>query len=382
MKIAVLIVAAGRGIRAGGEIPKQYRPLAGKPVLQHTIEAMLGSAKTTSVTVVISENDRAKFEKISACFLDKRLLPAVIGGAERQVSVHNGLESLSSNPPDIVLIHDAARPFTPPKVFEDLIDALKSFPCAFPVLPIVDALWKTKGDIVVAPVPRDALVRAQTPQGFHYPAILKAHREYTGSAPDDVTIAHAAGLAVKTVAGDSRNFKITLPEDFAKAERILEQQMIKCGNGFDVHAFESGNKVTLCGVDIPHDQSLKGHSDADVAMHAITDAIYGALAEGDIGRHFPPSDAKWRGAASEIFLKHASDLASERGYAISHIDCTIICEHPKIGPHADAMRHEIARIVSKDVGDVSIKATTSEGLGFTGRKEGIAAMATATLVKI
>lgn len=379
MNIAAVIVAAGRGTRAGGGTPKQFRDLAGKPVLRHTVDAMLALPEITSVTIVLSPADKVIYQQSIAGLTDLRLRQPVNGGEDRRNSVRNGLESLVDSPPDFVLIHDAARPLTPTAVTRAVISALDSSPAAFPVLPVVDALWQTENGLATSPQSRETLVRAQTPQGFHFPEILAAHRAHSGPADDDVTIARHAGLAVACVPGDTVNFKITTQEDFTRAERQLEPPMIRCGNGFDVHAFTLGDHVTLCGIDIPHDQALKGHSDADVAMHAITDAIYGALARGDIGQHFPPSDPQWKEAPSDIFLRHANELASDLNMAVTHIDCTIICEHPKIGPHAQAMRENVARILDLSPDAVSIKATTSEGLGFTGRGEGIAAMATATL---
>ncbi len=379
MTIAALIVAAGRGTRFGGESPKQYADLCGKPVLRHAIEAMLALPEITAVTPVINPTDRPLYERSIATLSDLRLQPPVAGGSDRHISVLNGLEALADLAPNLVLIHDAARPLTPVPVVRAVIEALAASRAAFPTLPVVDALWHTEAGRATEPQSRDALVRAQTPQGFRFSDILAAHRSHRGPAPDDVTIACRAGLEVACVPGHTDNFKITTREDFARAERHLAPPMTRVGTGFDVHAFTEGGHVTLCGIDIPHAKSLKGHSDADVAMHAITDAIYGALARGDIGQHFPPSDPRWKGAASEIFLKHAKDLTGELNMTISHIDCTIICEHPKIGPHAGPMRENIARLLAIPAESVSIKATTSEGLGFTGRGEGIAAMATATL---
>lgn len=382
MKLAILIVAAGKGIRAGGKIPKQYRDLCGKTVLRHTIDTMLGFQSADTVTVVISATEQKLYRDTITGINDPRLQSEVAGGDTRQISVRNGLESLTQSAPDFVLIHDAARPLTPNDLIGRVVDALRTSPGALPVLPVVDALWQAQGDEVQSSRSRSNLVRAQTPQGFHFQTIMQAHRAADADAPDDVTIARQAGLEVRGVAGDSRNFKITLAQDFLRAEQLLEQKLnFRCGNGFDVHAFEAGNKVVLCGIEIPHSHGLKGHSDADVAMHAITDAIYGALAQGDIGRHFPPDDQQWLNAVSEIFLAHAVNLAKEQSMKINNIDCTIICEHPKITPHAGRMVAEIARIAGIDTGSVSIKATTSEGLGFTGRGEGIAAMATATLVR-
>jgi 2-C-methyl-D-erythritol 4-phosphate cytidylyltransferase/2-C-methyl-D-erythritol 2,4-cyclodiphosphate synthase len=280
-----------------------------------------------------------------------------------------------------VLIHDVARPCVPSEVVRGVLAALDDHPAAAPALPVTDALWTGTDGEVTGTRDRDGLFRAQTPQGFHFGTILAAHRAFEGSAADDVAVARAAGHAVAITPGDENNLKITTPEDFQRAARQLRGDMdIRLGHGYDVHAFEAGDHVILCGHRIPHDKALKGHSDADVGMHAVTDALYGALAEGDIGRHFPPSDPKWKGAASEIFLRHAVDLVRERGYRISNIDLTLVCERPKIGPHAPDMTRKMADLMALDTGRVSVKATTSERLGFTGREEGIAAIATATLV--
>ena len=272
-------------------------------------------------------------------------------------------------------------PFASRALIGRVLAALDHHPGAAPALPVTDALWTGAGGRVTGLQPRDGLFRAQTPQGFRFPAILAAHRAHPGGAADDVEVARAAGLDVAIVDGEDENIKLTYPGDFARGERIIGQMDVRLGNGYDVHAFCEGDHVLLCGVRIPHDKALLGHSDADVAMHALTDAIYGALAEGDIGRHFPPSDPQWKGAASEIFLAHAGRLATERGYRLSNADVTIVCERPKIGPQAGTMQAELARILSVAPGRISVKATTSERLGFTGREEGIAAIATATLVK-
>jgi len=271
-----------------------------------------------------------------------------------------------------------------PALIARVRDRLAEVPAAAPGLVVTDALWRAGADGITGVQDRTGLVRAQTPQGFRYDTILAAHRAHPGGAADDVEVARAAGLPVALVAGEESNIKITGPGDFARAARLLGDRMglpdIRLGNGYDVHRFMEGDHVVLCGVKVPHDHALEGHSDADVGMHAITDAIYGALAEGDIGRHFPPSDPQWKGAASEIFLAHAGELARSRGFAIGNVDCTIVCERPKVGPHAAAMQAEIARILRMEPGRVSVKATTSERLGFTGRGEGIAALATATLI--
>ena len=377
--VSALIVAAGRGSRAGAGLPKQYRLLNGEAVLTHTLQALFACEQVTSAQVVIHPDDTALYQNAIAGI--SGLLPAVYGGNTRSQSVLNGLEALGQNAPDIVLIHDAARPFLPVAVVESLLEALNSHVGAFPALPVVDALWQGQQNLAIAPRSREGLYRAQTPQAFHFADILSAHHRATAPADDDVALANALGLTVAIVAGDEANYKLTTANDFARAEKELNLLDIRTGNGFDVHAFTEGNTVTLCGVSIPHTQSLLGHSDADVAMHTITDALFGALAEGDIGQWFPPSEPEWKGAASEIFLLKAVERVAERGFTITHIDCTIICEAPKIGPHAQAMRAEIAKICGIEAGRVSVKATTSEKLGFTGRGEGIAAMATATLVK-
>ena len=381
MRVAGLIVAAGRGQRMNSPLPKQYLTLGDRTILRRTVTAMLAAPPVTEVLVAIHPDDRPRYDAAVQGLSDARLLEPVAGGADRRASVFAGLERLEADPPDIVLIHDAARPFVTPEVIARLLAALEQHPAAFPALPVVDALWRAQAALAENPTPRENLWRAQTPQAFRFADIVAAHRAHPGHAPDDVTLAHAAGLDVRIVLGDGNNFKITLPGDLDRAAQLLEAQMdVRTGNGFDVHAFGEGNQVTLCGVEIPFDRGLVGHSDADVAMHTITDAIFGALAEGDIGQWFPPSDATWKGAASEVFLKKAIERAGARGFAVTHVDCTIICEAPKIGPHAPAMRARIGEILGLDVDRVSVKATTSERLGFTGRQEGIAAMATATLV--
>lgn len=373
MRVGAVIVAAGRGTRAGGELPKQWRKIAGARVA-HWSAARFTSRSDIAECILVCHPDDASFAA------EVTGVQTVHGGATRDASVRMGLEALSA---DIthVLIHDVARCTVPEHVISGVITALGHADGAAPALPVSDALWRGADGKVSGTQDRTALFRAQTPQGFALPAILAAHRAHRGGAADDVEVARAAGLDVVITQGDESNLKITTPEDFARAEALLEQNMdIRLGNGFDVHAFEDGNEVILCGVPVPHNKALKGHSDADVGMHAVTDAIYGALAEGDIGQHFPPSDPQWKGAASKIFLRHAVELAQKRGFTISNVDCTLICEQPKIGPHAADMKQKMADLMGMDPTRISVKATTSERLGFTGREEGIAALATATLV--
>ena len=374
MSIAALIVAAGRGSRAGGAKPKQWQHIAGRPVIEHTLERFARHPRIDRIMVVLHPDDM-DLMKSTGCEITQ-------GGASRDASVRNGLDALAANPPDHVLIHDVARPALSDAVIERVLGALATHPAAAPALPVTDALWQGANGQVTESRARDGLYRAQTPQGFHFDAIFKAHHANDAPAADDVEVALRAGLEVVIVDGDERNLKITRPEDFARATEALKGSHmtdIRLGNGYDVHAFEPGNEVILCGVPIAHTAQLKGHSDADVAMHAITDALYGAIAEGDIGRHFPPSDPQWKDAASAVFLTHAAELVRARGFGIGNIDCTIICELPKIGPHAAAMQANLAKIIGIEPTRISVKATTSERLGFTGRQEGIAAIATAAL---
>ncbi|MEY4872465.1 MAG: hypothetical protein RLZZ563_1795 [Pseudomonadota bacterium] len=375
MGIAAIIVAAGRGTRAGGDLPKQWQMLAGRPVLAHAIDAFRG--RVDHLVVVIHPEDRERAAHVAAG------VTLVDGGATRDQSVRNALEALAGAGITLVLIHDGARPLVPPIVIERVLSALETHPGAAPALAVTDALWRGAAGVVAGTQDRSGLWRAQTPQGFHFEAILAAHRAHPGQAADDVEVARAAGLDVAIVEGNEANLKLTFPADFARAEAILKgrDMDVRLGNGYDVHAFTVGDHVWLCGVAVPHDKALLGHSDADVGMHALTDAIYGALAEGDIGRHFPPSDPQWKGAASHIFLRHAAELMRARGYALGNCDVTLVCERPKIGPHAAAMQAALAEIMGVEVGRVSVKATTSERLGFTGREEGIAALATACLVR-
>ena len=371
MTTAVIIVAAGRGLRAGGTVPKQWRALAGRPMLAHTLDAFAGFR----CLVAIHPDDRA----IATALGNVEL---VDGGATRTASVKAALEALQGQGITRVLIHDGARPMVSRDVVDRVLAALDHAQGAAPALAITDALWTGAEGLVTGTRDRSGLFRAQTPQGFHFDAILAAHRAHPGDAADDVAVATAAGLKVAIVAGDEANLKLTHAADFPRAEAMMKGQTmdVRTGNGFDVHAFCPGDHVWLCGVRVAHSKALLGHSDADVGMHALTDAIYGALAAGDIGQHFPPSDPQWKGAESHIFLRHAVALMTARGFRLANADVTLICERPKIGPHAPAMRQALAGILLVDIDRISVKATTSERLGFTGREEGIAAMATATLV--
>ena len=374
MTTVAIIVAAGRGTRAGGSVPKQWQRLGGRSVLEHSVQAF----GRMPVVVVIHPDDRAHAQAVVP---GARL---VEGGATRAASVRNALEALAGTGVTRVLIHDGARALVTPGLIARLEAALDHAPGAAPALMVTDALWRGQAGRVVGTQDRDGLYRAQTPQAFHFDAILAAHRAHPGGAADDVEVALAAGLDVTIVQGEEDNLKLTFPSDFARAEAILKGRSmdVRLGNGYDVHAFCDGDHVMLCGVRVPHGRGLLGHSDADAGMHALTDAIYGALAAGDIGRHFPPSDPQWKGAASRIFLAHAVKLATERGYRLANCDVTLVCERPKIGPHAIEMQNELAFIMGVEPDRVSVKATTSERLGFTGREEGIAALATATLVKL
>ena len=373
MTVAAIILAAGRGTRAGGGLPKQWRTLAGQSVTERAVRAFSDHPNVDRLVLVVHADDQvpdhlAEFQ-------------IAIGGATRQASVLAGLCAVEGTV-DQVLIHDAARPIVRPDLIDRVLDGLRDCAGAAPALALRDALWTGQAGRVTDTIPRDGLYRAQTPQGFRLEAILAAHRAFQGDAADDVEVALSAGLDVAIVEGDEDNLKITAAADFDRAARILGAPMdIRTGTGFDVHRFGPGNRVRLCGVDVPFDRGLQGHSDADVGMHAVTDAIFGALAEGDIGRQFPPSDPQWKGTDSAVFLAHARDLAADRGFAIGNVDCTLICEAPKIGPHAPAMQDRLARILEIDRDRVSVKATTSEKLGFTGRGEGIAAQAVATLVR-
>jgi len=374
-----LIVAAGAGTRLGGEVPKQYLPLGGRAVLRHSVETFLRHPAISGVRAVISPEHRALYDNAVAGL---SILPPVAGGASRQDSVRNGLESLAELQPDRVLIHDAARPFLTAEIVDRTLAALDDTPGAVVAVPMTDTLKRGHDDRVAGTVDRSALWRAQTPQAFRFADILAAHRQAKGAAmTDDAAVAEAAGLPVKLVMGADDNFKITTADDLRRAERLVgaAAQEFRTGAGYDVHRFAAGDSVTICGVRIAHDQSLEGHSDADVGLHALTDAILGTIGAGDLGSHFPPGDPQWRGADSARFLSHAAGLVAAKGGRIAHVDVTLICERPKIAPHRAAMIARIAAILGLDEGRVSVKATTTEGLGFTGRREGIAAQAVATV---
>jgi 2-C-methyl-D-erythritol 4-phosphate cytidylyltransferase/2-C-methyl-D-erythritol 2,4-cyclodiphosphate synthase len=378
-RIAVLIVAAGKGERAGTSLPKQYEKLGGRPLLRRTVEAFSGYP----VQVVIGAGQ----EGLAAEALAGLALPApVTGGATRQESVWRGLEALAKDAPakdrpDFVLIHDAARPLISSKVIQAVVTALeKGADGALPMVAAGDTLRRKDVDGRWTLVPRDNLYRAQTPQGFVYDKILAAHRDHAHEeVTDDVALAELAGLKVEMVEGEEKNIKVTRKEDFALAESLLGSGDVRTATGYDVHKFKDGDHIWLCGLKIPHSHGLEGHSDADVGLHAITDALLGCIGEGDIGQHFPPTDERWRGAASWKFLDHAASLVAAKGGVINHVDVTIICERPKVGPHRDAMKANVAEILKIDSSRVSVKATTTEGLGFTGRREGIAAQAIATV---
>ena len=383
MKTAALIVAGGRGSRFGGDLPKQYADLGGMPVIRHTIEVFLRHPAIDAILVVIHPDD---LDLYNAAVAGLDLLPPVLGGSERQDSVRNGLEALAEVAPEAVLIHDAARPAVAPATIDGVLAALADAGGAIPVLPIVDTLkQRAGGDRLGGTVDRNSLVRAQTPQGFRFDDILAAHRASAGkSLTDDAAVMEAAGHVVTGVPGTEQNVKITTNDDLARMAQQLDGQAemqweYRTGNGYDVHKFEAGSEVTICGIVIPHSAGLAGHSDADVGLHALTDALLGSIAEGDIGDHFPPSDSQWRGAPSDLFLRHAHSLLLQRGGVIANLDVTLICEAPKIGPHRQTMRERIGDILGLDTGRISVKATTTAKLGFTGRSEGIAAVATVSV---
>jgi 2-C-methyl-D-erythritol 4-phosphate cytidylyltransferase / 2-C-methyl-D-erythritol 2,4-cyclodiphosphate synthase len=391
VRVASIIVAAGRGSRAGsaGGVPKQYWPIGGVPMVAHAIDAFAAHPAVGDILVVIHPDDTVRYEAAARPFAG-RLRPPVQGGSTRQESVRAGLEALAASAPDRVLIHDAARPFLDAPLIDRVLAGLEAHPAALPCLPVTDTLKRASAGRVTGTVDRRELWRAQTPQGFSYEAILAAHRAAAkevalGEFTDDAGLAQWFGLEVALVEGSESNRKLTSAEDLAIADGLVQLRgarkgpVMRVGSGYDVHAFGPGDAVILCGVAIPHHKKLIGHSDADVGLHALTDALLGTLGDGDIGAHFPPSDDRWRGAASELFLKDAARRLAARGGEIVHVDLTFLCEAPRIGPYRDQMRARLAEMLGLDLSQVSVKATTNEGLGFIGRGEGIAAMATATV---
>jgi 2-C-methyl-D-erythritol 4-phosphate cytidylyltransferase/2-C-methyl-D-erythritol 2,4-cyclodiphosphate synthase len=386
VSIAALILAAGSGSRAGGVLPKQYHDLGGRSVLRRVIEAFAAHPRLDRIQVVISGDDKDRYAA-AAKGLD--LDPPVLGGATRQESGRLGLEAMRPKPPRQVLIHDAARPFVSADLIDRVIEALDSHEGAVPALPVTDTLKKAPDRIIAQTISREGLWTAQTPQGFRYDLIRAAHERAAASGlthfTDDASIGEWAGMKITVVPGDPGNLKLTTAGDLRSAEERYAHDLyrrcpdIRVGHGLDVHAFEPGDHVTLCGIRIPHDRALKGHSDADAAMHALTDALLGSIGEADIGTHFPPSDMRWRKAASSLFLRHAAGLIENRGGFIAHVDLTIVCEAPRIAPHVQSMRENLAALLRIGGDRIAIKATTSEGLGFTGRSEGLMAWATATV---
>lgn len=374
-----IIVAAGRGHRVGGEIPKQYLDVGGMPILRRTVNVFLENPAIDLIQVIIHPDDRELYD---AAVGDMGLAEPVSGGDTRQKSVLSGLEAIGDHMPEYVYIHDAARPFLDQDTLNALISEVKKSGAVIPALAVTDTIKYMTEDTIDSTLDRNYLYRAQTPQAFRYKAIFMAHRRFESSdLTDDSAVAEKGGLKVRVVEGNENNFKITTEDDLKKAEQMTGNTYtdVRIGYGMDVHAFDKGDHVTLGGVKISHDKSLKGHSDADVALHAITDAILGAIAAGDIGEHFPPSDAKWKGASSDIFLKHAAKLVDEKDGVIASVDLTIVCEEPKIGPHRDLIRDKISEIIDLDIDRISVKATTTEKLGFTGKGEGIMAQAVATV---
>ena len=373
-RTAAVIVAAGQGLRAGQPLPKQFAPWRGRPLVRHSAQA-LADAGITPIVVAIPPGAEELAQTALAGLPGIRL---VTGGETRQASVRLALEALAGDPPEFVLIHDAARPRLSDAVITRLITALRDYAAAIPVLPVVDSLAAAHGALMGAPAKREDLRRVQTPQAFRFPEILAAHRAWPGAATagDDAQVAQAAGLSVALVEGDEALHKLTFAADFA-----ADAPPVRVGSGYDVHRLADGEELWLCGIKLDHPRGLAGHSDADVALHALVDALLGAIGAGDIGDHFPPSDPQWRGASSDRFLTHAVSLVRAAGYRVGNIDLTIICEAPKIGPHREAMRLRLAQLLECDLAAVSVKATTTERLGFTGRGEGIAAQATATLIR-
>ncbi len=382
MRAGAIVVGAGSGIRAKMQPPKQYQNLGNASIFATTLNRLLTHPHIDQVVAVISEGHEALFKECVMPHLAGTVL-TTFGGDSRTESVISGLNRLQDDSLTHVLIHDAVRPFFSHQLVDRILHALHDHEAVIPGVGLIDALWKTNASLAVETVDRDEMIRAQTPQGFDIQTLLDAYSRCANTAHDDAAIAISAGIAVQVVSGEEDNVKLTTPKDFER-EGIAPAKVpdTRCGTGFDVHRFGDGTFVTLCGVQVPHDQGLVGHSDADVSAHAITDAIYGALAQGDIGRWFPPDDPQWKDADSMVFLRHAYELARKCGYAIRAVDCTIICEKPRIAPFAASMQEKIAEVIALEIDRVSIKATTSEGLGFTGRREGIASLATATLTSL
>ena len=380
LRVAALIVAGGRGTRAAGPIPKQYRQIAGRPLLGWTLDSFARHPAVGRVMTVIHPDDMAHYTQASQGF---SLSPPALGGASRQQSVLNGLERLAADPPDVVLIHDGARPLVSAALIDRVLAGLAEADGAIAALPVTDTLKGHRDGLAATGPDRTGLWRAQTPQAFRFEAILAAHRSASGAdLTDDAAVAERAGLRVKLVAGTEDNFKVTQPEDFERLETALLARLgdVRTGMGFDVHAFaDTPRDLMLGGIKVPHDRGMAGHSDADVALHAIVDALLGAIADGDIGRHFPPSDPRWKGEDSATFARFAASRVAAKGGVIAHVDLTIICEAPKVSPHAAAMQARIADLLGVSTNRVSVKATTTEKLGFTGRREGIAAQAIATV---
>ncbi|HZH27024.1 MAG TPA: bifunctional 2-C-methyl-D-erythritol 4-phosphate cytidylyltransferase/2-C-methyl-D-erythritol 2,4-cyclodiphosphate synthase [Azospirillaceae bacterium] len=379
VRTTALVVAAGTGQRFGGDVPKQYMRLGGRPILRRTVEALAACPDVSDILVVVHP-DHGDLYATAVDGLD--LPPPVSGGDTRQISVRNGLERLAAEaaPPDRVLIHDAARPLIDPGTVARVVAALDEGPAALAAAPVVDTLKRGRDGMVAGTVDRAGLWQAQTPQGFHLDAILDAHRRFPDlGATDDAALAEAAGLPVRLVPGTPDNFKVTTMADLARAERLLGGGEYRTGLGYDVHRFGPGDHVVLCGVRVPHDRGVVAHSDGDVAFHAITDALLGTIGAGDIGTHFPPSDERWRGADSGQFVRHAAALVAAAGGTLVHVDVSIVCERPKIGPHRAAMLAWLGELLGLPADRIGLKATTSEGLGFTGRREGLAAQAIVTV---
>jgi 2-C-methyl-D-erythritol 4-phosphate cytidylyltransferase/2-C-methyl-D-erythritol 2,4-cyclodiphosphate synthase len=378
MQVVALLLAAGDGLRLGGAEAKQFLPLLGRPVLRHAAEALMRDGGVDAILPVCAASETSRVDKLLEGL---PALPAVVGGQTRQASVRAGLEALAFRTPKTVLVHDAARPIVPQGTIPAVLAALREAEGAIPAQPVVDTLKLATDGTILRTVPREGLYRAQTPQGFRFPVLLALHRAAPEGATDDAALLEAAGLAVRLIPGSEENVKITYPGDLERMAAAMRPVLLpRVGTGFDVHRLVQGRPLFLCGVQLPHAMGLDGHSDADVGLHALCDAIYGALAEGDIGRHFPPSQAQWKDADSADFLRHAAGRIAARGGVLANADVTLICERPKITPHAPAMIARVAALLGVEEGRVSVKATTTERLGFAGREEGIAAQAAVSLL--